>query len=125
MAWNKERIVFGLSLLVFAWVCWTSIGTLGGGPSPAELTVEEPISGGSVPPAQVELPWFRTDEGFASARDPFRSQSSWRDAVADALPEPPLDRLKRRVPLPAPVARASRARPAQESIAPELKTEDQ
>lgn len=122
--WNKEKVVFAASLLVLAAVAWKSIQFLGGGVTAKELTVEQPSSGGSVPPAQVELSWFRLTEDFQSARDPFRSESSWRPAIADGLAHPPLSALSRRVPLPAPIARSLRARPPQESEAPEILLEE-
>ena len=65
----------------------------------------------------VAIEWY--PGGSGDLRDPFQAKSEWRSPRPDPLGLPPYGSLQRRVPLPAPVARAPRAWPGREMHPPE------
>ena len=117
MGWNKERIVFALSILIFVGSCLSAVGSFVGGDegdvvlsNPREATVG--VVGG-----EITIDWFPGGEG--SIRDPFQAKSEWRTPRPDPLAAPPVAPLSRRIPLPAPVAGARAAWPILENSMPE------
>ncbi len=115
MGWNKEKLVFIASLVIaVATIASTLPAWRSGG---VELSLTRPSQATNVPMGPLRIEWF---ERTASddERDPFSTVSNWRVAVADPIPDPPLDSLWRRVPLPEPLAGSDRARPPREATPP-------
>ena len=118
MGWNRERIVFALSLLILVGSI-VHASTSFFGDAGEEITLSEPRAAtvGEVA-GEVVLDWFKGGQG--ALRNPFEAKSEWRPARPDALPAPPYTDLLRRVPLPGTVAGAPRAWPSLEETPPEV-----
>jgi len=115
-AWNREKALFALALLVLIGSIAHSVGSFVGD-DPAAVPLGEPTPATNVKVGgAVALDWFAGAPG--EIRDPFQAKSDWRPARSDDLPPPPIDPLARRIPLPAPVARAPRAWPGLEEEPP-------
>ncbi len=100
---NKEKIVFGLSLVVLLLTGYESYRKVSKSPS-EELTIQGPREAQPRVVGKAILPWYEL-ETVAKGRDPFRSVSDWQDPEPDPLSPPRLSRLKRRIPSPYPLSR--------------------
>ncbi len=117
MGWNRERIVFALSLMVLLGSLMHGSATfLGTGIDLPALSEPAPAPTGLVG-GDVSIDWYEEEPRFK--RDPFETMSEWRLARPDPLASPPYGPLKRRIPLPGPVARTPRAWPGLEESPPE------
>jgi len=116
MGWNKEKLVFLSSILIVVGVVFSTIPAWKTGG--VELTLTRPSAATNVPMGPLRIEWFERESGDQE-RGPFTSVSSWRVAVADPIPEPPVEMLWRRIPLPEPIAGTERARPPREAKPPE------
>jgi hypothetical protein len=116
--WNRERLIFALSLLVLAGsAIHAGRSFIGGDVESIHLQEPAPASVVAVG-SEVAIDWY-AGGGPSAPRDPFQAKSEWRLARPDPLPLPPHGALERRIPLPAPVARSPRAWPGLEAIPPE------
>ena len=127
MLWNKEKVTFAFTLIIFVFALVFMI-TRGSGfdvetyerppfrPSPGRVSPGEEIT-----LARFQIPTDQTQP----LRDPFQSISEWKLAPVDPLPHPPLDGLVRRVPLPGLLARSGKARPPRELVMPENQEEEE
>ncbi len=119
--WNKERVVFAVSVIIFALVVVANVPTWTRGPE-AKFQFRDPQTGVSTEIDRgVRVEWFQVNKVGAKARNPFLAISEWRPMKPDLLPLPPLGALERRVPLPAPMAQAPGARPPRELEMPKEK----
>ncbi len=114
MGWNRERVIFALSLLILVGSI-IHASTSFTGSSGEEISLSEPRAAtvGDIRGGDVALDWFAGGSG--EIRNPFQEKSEWRPARPDSLPTPPYADLLRRIPLPATVARAPRAWPSLEA----------
>ena len=122
MVWNRERVVFGLALLVCVASAIDASSSFFRRAGHSTVLVEpRPATEGAVGTG-VEIHWYEGGEG--PRRDPFRSKSQWGPAEPDPLSLPPHRPLLRRIPLPAAVAHTDRAWPLLEATPPETVEED-
>ncbi len=127
---NKEKITLLVAVFALLITCYFSFDGFGA----IQLEVPEfqsPVGSSDLGMSdEIVIAWWKSDSSASAEdskiRDPFVAISDWRIANPDPLPLPPLEKLRRQVPLPQPLAYISNCRLPLEDQAPEaLEEEDE
>ncbi len=116
MGWNKEKLVFALSLLILLGSIVGAASSFVGKGTQVDTLTEPREAAVGIVGGDIALDWFSAGDG--ALRDPFRARSEWRVARPDPLMPPPFDRRARRIPLPAVVSDSPTAWPGTEEVKP-------